>query len=83
MIKINTISNHKTWKRYLKNPNGFIQNKTNKLNKKFKKYKKRSKASNRGVVRKSRKPNIYDTRWNRKTVHVNKTKSIFSTAKRC
>ena len=40
MIKINTISNNETWKRYLKNPNSFIQNKINKLNKKFKKYKK-------------------------------------------
>ncbi len=40
MIKINTISNDDNWKRYLKNPNTFIQNKTNKFNKKFKKYKK-------------------------------------------
>ena len=40
MIKINTISNNKTWKRYLKNPNTFIQNKINKLNKKFNKHKK-------------------------------------------
>ena len=30
----------KIWKKYLKNPNTFIQNKINKLNKKFKKYKK-------------------------------------------
>ena len=40
MIKINTISNDDNWKRYLKNPNTFIQNKTNKFKKKFKKYKK-------------------------------------------
>ena len=40
MIKINTISNNKSWKRYLKNPNTFIQKKINKFNKKFKKYKK-------------------------------------------
>ena len=35
MIKINTISNNKSWKKYLKNPNSFIQNKISKLNKKF------------------------------------------------
>ena len=40
MIKINTISNNEIWKRYLKNPNIFIQNKIHKLNKNFKKYKK-------------------------------------------
>ena len=40
MIKFNTISNDETWKRYLKNPNKFIQNKIRKLNKKFKKYEK-------------------------------------------
>ena len=40
MIKINTISKNKSWKRYLKNPNVFIQNKIYKFNKKFKKYKK-------------------------------------------
>ena len=40
MIKINTISNNEAWKRYLKNPNVFIQNKILKLNKNFKKYKK-------------------------------------------
>ncbi len=40
MIKINTISNDDNWKRYLKNPNTFIQKKINKFNKKFKKYKK-------------------------------------------
>ena len=41
MIKINTISNDKTWYRYLKNPGKFVQNKTNKLNKKIKIYKKK------------------------------------------
>jgi probable rRNA maturation factor len=40
MIKINTISNDDNWKKYLKNPNTFIQNKINKFNKKFKRYKK-------------------------------------------
>ena len=40
MIKINTISNDDNWKKYLKNPNAFIQNKINKFNKKFKRYKK-------------------------------------------
>ena len=40
MIKINTISNNKSWKKYLKNPNLFIQNKISKLNKKFRKHKK-------------------------------------------
>ena len=40
MIKINIISNEKTWYRYLNNPSKFIQNKTNKLNKKIKIYKK-------------------------------------------
>lgn len=38
MIKINTISNNRTWYKYIKNPDIFIQNKINKLNKKFKKY---------------------------------------------
>ena len=41
MIKINIISNDKTWYRYLNNPSKFIQNKTNKLNKKIKIYKKK------------------------------------------
>ena len=40
MIKINTISNNKTWKKYIKNPNIFIQNKIYKLNKKYNRYKK-------------------------------------------
>ena len=42
MIKINIISNEKTWYRYLNNPSKFNQNKTNKLNKKIKIYKKKS-----------------------------------------
>ena len=41
MIKINIISNKKTWYRYLNNPSKFIQNKTNNLNKKIKIYKKK------------------------------------------
>ena len=41
MIKINIISNDKTWYRYLKNPSRFIQNKIKKLNKKIKIYKKK------------------------------------------
>ena len=41
MIKINIISNEKTWYRYLNNPSKFIQNKTNNLNKKIKIYKKK------------------------------------------
>ncbi len=40
MIKINTISNNKNWKLYLKNPNNFIQKRIKSLNKKLKKYKK-------------------------------------------
>ena len=31
MIKINTISNNKSWKKYLKNPNSFIQNRISEL----------------------------------------------------
>ena len=41
MIKINTISKNEIWKRYLKDPNVFIQNKIYKFNRKFKKYKKK------------------------------------------
>ena len=41
MIKINTISNNKTWNNYFTNPNNFIQKKVKNLNKKFKKYKKK------------------------------------------
>ena len=40
MIKINIILNNKTWKKYLKNPNIFIQDKIKKINKKFKKFNK-------------------------------------------
>ena len=39
MIKINIISDNKTWSRYLKKPDHYIQNKTDKINKNFKKYK--------------------------------------------
>ena len=41
MIKINTISKNEIWKRYLKDPNVFIQNKIYKFNRKFKKHKKK------------------------------------------
>ena len=41
MIKINIISNNKNWNKYLKNPTGFMSQKTKNLNKKFKKYKKK------------------------------------------
>tara|TARA_B100000941_G_scaffold252351_1_gene199417 strand:+ start:12963 stop:13427 length:465 start_codon:yes stop_codon:yes gene_type:complete len=40
MIKINTISNNKTWYRFIKNPNNFIQRKIDKFNKHFKSYRK-------------------------------------------
>ena len=40
MIRINIISKNELWKRYLKNPNTFIQNRINKFNKKFRMYKK-------------------------------------------
>ena len=39
MIKINTISNNKNWKRYIKNPENFIEKKIFNFNKKFRKYK--------------------------------------------
>ena len=42
MIKINIISNNKNWNKYLKNPTGFMSQKTKNLNKKFKKYKKKN-----------------------------------------
>ena len=42
MIKINIISNNKNWNKYLKNPTGFMRQKTKNLNKKFKKYKKKN-----------------------------------------
>ncbi len=41
MIKINTISNHVAWYRYIKNPSKFIDAKIKNLNKRFKKYKKK------------------------------------------
>ena len=40
MIKINVILNNITWKKYLKNPNSFIDKKLKLLNKKNKLYKK-------------------------------------------
>ena len=40
MIKINIISNNKSWLNYIKNPNHFIQKKLKNLNKKYKRYKK-------------------------------------------
>ena len=40
MIKINVISNNISWKKYIKNPNSFIDKKTKLLNKKNKLYKK-------------------------------------------
>ena len=40
MIKINIISNNKSWLNYIKNPNYFIQKKLKNLNKKYKRYKK-------------------------------------------
>ena len=39
MIKINTISNNKKWRRYIKNPEIFMEKMILNLNKKFKKYK--------------------------------------------
>ena len=39
MIKINTISNNKNWKRYIENPEKFIEKKIINFNKKFRKYK--------------------------------------------
>ena len=39
MIKVNIILNNKSWFKYIKNPNNFIQRKINNFNKKFKKYK--------------------------------------------
>ncbi len=41
MIKINVLLNNKAWKRYIKNPNVFINQKLIKLNKKFKKHEKK------------------------------------------
>ena len=42
MIKINTISNNKSWKSYLTNPNDFIQKKIKNLNRKMKIYKRKT-----------------------------------------
>tara|TARA_B100000965_G_scaffold315952_1_gene276235 strand:+ start:245 stop:709 length:465 start_codon:yes stop_codon:yes gene_type:complete len=39
MIKINVISNNKSWKKYLRNPNSYFDKKTKLLNKKSKLYK--------------------------------------------
>ena len=38
MFKINIVSTNKTWSKYIKNPNRFIEKKIFNLNKKFKKY---------------------------------------------
>ena len=40
MLKINIITNNKTWFRYIKNPHKLIENKIKYLNKNSKKYKK-------------------------------------------
>ena len=42
MIKINTISNNKSWKNYLNNPSDFIQKKIKNLNRKMKIYKRKT-----------------------------------------
>ena len=42
MIKINTISNNKSWRHYLSNPRNFIQKKIKNLNKRIKIYKKKN-----------------------------------------
>ena len=42
MIKINTISNNKSWKNYLTNPSDFIQRKIKNLNKRIKIYKRKT-----------------------------------------
>ena len=42
MIKINTISNNKSWKNYLTNPSNFIQRKIKNLNKRIKIYKRKT-----------------------------------------
>ena len=41
MIKVNVILNNIIWKKYLKNPNSFIDKKVNLINKKNKLYKKK------------------------------------------
>ena len=42
MIKINTISNNKSWKNYLTNPSDFIQKKIKNLNRRIKIYKRKT-----------------------------------------
>ena len=42
MIKINTISNNKSWKNYLTNPSDFIQKKIKNLNRRIKTYKRKN-----------------------------------------
>ena len=42
MIKINTISNNKSWKNYLTNPSDFIQKKIKNLNRGIKTYKRKT-----------------------------------------
>ena len=42
MIKINTISNNKSWKNYLTNPSVFIQKKIKNLNRRIKTYKRKT-----------------------------------------
>ena len=42
MIKINTISNNKSWKYHLTNPSGFIQKKIKNLNRNMKIYKRKT-----------------------------------------
>ena len=42
MIKINTISNNKSWKYYLTNPSDFVQKKIKNLNRKMKIYKRKT-----------------------------------------
>ena len=43
MIKINVILNNIAWRKYIKNPENYIEKKLNKLNKKNIKYKKTKK----------------------------------------
>jgi len=40
MIKINVLTTNKGWRRYIKNPNSFIDKKINNFNKKNKNYEK-------------------------------------------
>ena len=41
MIRVNTISNNKSWRNYIKNPQKLMERKVLKINKNFKKYKKK------------------------------------------